>query len=86
MSSTLADHLDHPIELTTYGQYGVVANTALECLDCNEVIRDIEADDADVDPAIEAIATIWGSHAGHGPTTDGSTLVCCTRTLPFPTA
>jgi hypothetical protein len=50
------------------------------------VIRDIEADDADVDPAIEAIADAWGAHAGHGPTTDGSTLVCCTRTLPFPTA
>lgn len=86
MSSTLADHLDHPIEIATYGRHGVVANTALECLDCNEVIRDIEADDADVDPAIEAIANVWGDHAGHGPTTDGSALVCCARALPFPTA
>lgn len=84
MSSALVDHLDHPIEIATYGQHGVVDNTALECLDCNEVVHDIEADDADVNPALEAIAAVWGAHAGHAPTTDGASLHCCGRALPFP--
>jgi hypothetical protein len=83
MSSTLLEHLDHPIEIATYGRGGVVDNTALECLDCNEVIRDVDA--AEGNPALEAMANIWGAHAGHRPTTDGSALRCCNRTLPFPT-
>lgn len=84
MSSTIDAHLDHPIEIATYGRHGVVANTSLECLDCNEVVRDIEAHDADVDPRIEAIAAAWEAHQGHSPTTDGLTLNCCGKTLPFP--
>jgi hypothetical protein len=61
MSSAFHLHAAHELELALYGPVDAPENVALECLDCNEVMADL-----DLTGPERARAERWLDHEVHG--------------------
>lgn len=66
MFKKLNQHVGHAVEVVGYGVNGQNQNISIECLDCNEVLYDVEKEEDSLTKSIKKVLEyLWGDEQRH---------------------